>query len=118
MLLVLFSFLLLIFVFFLFVCLFLLFCRFCIFIILCQEDFLFWSSLIGILQSLCMFIYISVFRLGTFSSMILLKIFSGTWKWDSSPSYSSYSKFRSFHGVSDFLDVLFQKYFRVNIFFD
>jgi hypothetical protein len=33
-----------------------------------------------------MFIGISLFRLGKFSSMILLRIFSGAWSWYSSPT--------------------------------
>lgn len=43
-----------------------------------QDDFLFWSQLFGVLQSSCMLIGISFFRLGTFSFIILLKISPAT----------------------------------------
>jgi hypothetical protein len=43
---------------------------------MCCENFLFWSSLFGVLCASCTFIDMSFFRLGKFSSMILLKIIS------------------------------------------
>ena len=43
----------------------------------------FWSNVIDVLYTFCMFISISFFRLGKFSG-ILLRIFSGHWSWDSS----------------------------------
>ena len=48
-------------------------------------DFVFWSSLFGVLYAYCIVIFISLFGLGKFSCMILLKIFSGTLNCDSSP---------------------------------
>jgi hypothetical protein len=47
-------------------------------IIMCQEEFLFWSSLFAVLWASCMFMGISLFRLEKFSSIILLKVFAGT----------------------------------------
>lgn len=41
-----------------------------------QKDLLFLSSVIGVLEALCMFIGLSFFKLGM-SSMLLLEIFSG-----------------------------------------
>jgi hypothetical protein len=52
-----------------------------------QEEFLFWSSLFGLLWASCMFMGISFFRFGKFSSIILLKIFTGPLSWE--PSLSS-----------------------------
>lgn len=50
-----------------------------------QEDFLFWSSLFDVLYDSCALIGISFFRLGK-CSMILLKTFSVSFTWVSSPS--------------------------------
>ena len=63
-----------------------LFCAFVVLIIMCQEEFLFWSSLFGVLLSSCMFMVIPFFRLGKFSSIILLKIFTDLLSWESSLS--------------------------------
>ena len=71
MLLDLFSLLLLI---FFFVCLF---SAFGVLIIMGWEEFLFLSSLFGVLQVPCMFMGITFFRLGKFSSIVLLEIFTG-----------------------------------------
>jgi hypothetical protein len=54
-----------------------LFSVFVVLIIMCREEFLFWSSLFGVLQASCMFMGISFYRFGKFSSIILLKIFAG-----------------------------------------
>jgi hypothetical protein len=51
-----------------------------------RGDFLSWSNLYGVLYVSCTFIGISFFRLGKFSFIISLKIFSGPLDWDSSPS--------------------------------
>ena len=60
-----------------------------------------------------MFMGISFFRLGKFSSIILLKIFTGPLSWESSlssiPIWSS-------HFVLDFLDVLGYELFAFSIF--
>ena len=53
---------------------------------MCQQEFLFWSSLFGVLKASCMFIGISFFRLEKFSSIILLKIFTDPLSWESSLS--------------------------------
>ena len=53
------------------------FSAFVVLIIMCWEEFLFRSSLFGVLLASCMFMSISFFRLGKFSSIILLKIFTG-----------------------------------------
>ena len=45
---------------------------FVVLIIMCQEEFLFWSSLFGVLSASCMFMGISFFRFEKFSSIILL----------------------------------------------
>jgi hypothetical protein len=84
------------------------FCMFCVFIITWQGIFLFWFNLISVLKASIMFIGITLFRLGNFSSMILLKIFSGPLNWDMSLSSSPIilRLGHSFHGVPDFLDVL------------
>ena len=42
-----------------------------------QRDFLFWSNQFGDLYASCIFIGIAFFRLGNFSSMVLLKAISG-----------------------------------------
>ena len=76
-------------------------CRFSILIIMWWEDFVFWSNLIGALQASCMFIGISFFKLGKFSSIILLKMFSGPWSWDS-------SSFQLFFLISFFFFFLFK----------
>jgi hypothetical protein len=62
------------------------FSTFVVLIIMCLEGFLFWSSLFGVLEASCMFMGISFFRLGKFSSIILLKIFIGPLTWESSHS--------------------------------
>jgi hypothetical protein len=62
------------------------FCAFGFFIIMCQEGFLLWSGLFGVLQAFCIFMGITLFRLGKFSSIILLKIFTGHLRWKSSLS--------------------------------
>ena len=56
-------------------------CALSILIIIWWEDFLFWSHLFGVLWAFCTFIAISFFMLGKFSSMILLKTFSGPLSW-------------------------------------
>jgi hypothetical protein len=48
-----------------------LFSAFVVLIIMCQEEFLFWSSRFGVLQASCIFMGISFFRFGKFSSTIL-----------------------------------------------
>ena len=47
-----------------------LFCRLCVLIIMCLEDFLFCSSITGVLEASCKFIGISFFRVGIFFSLI------------------------------------------------
>jgi hypothetical protein len=54
-----------------------LFSDFVVLIIIFWEEFLFWSSIFGVLLASCIFMGISFFRLGKFSSIILLKIFTG-----------------------------------------
>ena len=61
------------------------FCAFSVLIIRWWEDFLFFSPLY--LQASYTFISTSFFRLGKFSSIILLKIFSRPLSWESSPSF-------------------------------
>ena len=61
---------------------------FFVLIIMCREEFLFLSYLFGILYDSCMFMAISFFRCGKFSSIILLKIFAGPLCWKSSFSPS------------------------------
>ena len=63
-----------------------LFSAFGVLIIMWQEKFLLWSNLFEVLQAFCMFMVISFFRLGKFSSTILLKIFTGTLRCKSSLS--------------------------------
>jgi hypothetical protein len=84
-----------------------------------QENFLFWSNLIGVLQVSYMFIGISFFRLWKFSCMILLKIYilvqgSGTFHL----LQFLLLLVRSFHRTPDFLDVLCPECFRFNLVFD
>ena len=62
-------------------------CVFSILIIMWQEDFLFWSNLLGVLYISCTLICISIFRLGNFSFMILLLVFSGPCSWEPSSFY-------------------------------
>jgi hypothetical protein len=54
-----------------------LFSAFVVLIIMCWVEFLFLSSLFGVLQASCMFMCISFFRFEKFSSTILMKIFAG-----------------------------------------
>jgi hypothetical protein len=61
-----------------------LFCAFGVLTFMCQEELLFWSNLFGVLWASCMFMGISFFRVGKFSSIILLKIFTGHLSWKSS----------------------------------
>jgi len=84
-----------------------LFCTFGVLIIMWWEEFLFWSYLICLMfcRLLCMFMDISFFRLGKFSSMILL-MFTGPFTWKSLFFYTYYSQVQSFHCVLDFLSVL------------
>jgi len=58
-----------------------LFCTFDVLIIIWQEEFVFWFNLFGVRYTSCMFISISFFRLGKFSSIILLNIFTGPLIW-------------------------------------
>jgi len=55
-----------------------LFCAFDVLTIMWWEEFLFWSNIVGVLQASCMFMGISFFRLGKFSSMILLVLWVGS----------------------------------------
>ena len=61
---------------------------------------------------------ISFYRLGKFSSIILLKIFTGPLNWEFSLSYIYYLQSSSFHCVLDFLHVLGQELFAICIFFE
>jgi hypothetical protein len=63
-----------------------------------------------------MFIGIYLFRLAIFSFMILLKIFSGPWSEDSSPSSLPFQLRVGLFmvGIPDSLDVSFQENFRFN----
>ena len=70
---------------------------------------LFWSSIIGVLHTSCMFIGIFFFSLRKFSMIFVENIF---WALDSSPFILGLGLF---YGIPDFLDVLFQEFFRVNI---
>lgn len=59
------------------------------------------------------------FWLGTFFIMILLRIFSGPWTWDSSPSSIPHTlRLGHFHCIQDFLEVLCQNFFSFKFFFD
>ena len=60
-------------------------CMFSVSIIICQEDFLFWLYLFGVLYASCTCICSSFLKLENFSFMILLKIFSGPLAWLSLP---------------------------------
>ena len=60
-----------------------LFYAFSVLIIMWWEYFLFWSHLFIFLQISCTCMAFSFFRFGKFSSMILLKIFSGPLSWES-----------------------------------
>jgi hypothetical protein len=55
-------------------------------VLMCQEEFLFWFNLFRVLLASFMFLGISFFRLGKFSSIILLKIFTGPLIWEASLS--------------------------------
>ena len=69
---------------------------FSVFVVLnitCQEKFLFWSSLFGILWASYMFMGISFFRYWKFSSITLLKIFAGLLSWESSFSSTIIHRF-------------------------
>ena len=83
-----------------------LFSAFVVLITMCQEEFLFCPSLFGVIKASCMFMGISFFRFGKFSSNILLKIFAGPLSGKS--SFSSTPIIRRFGLliVLDFLDVL------------
>jgi hypothetical protein len=60
-----------------------LFNAFVVLIIMCQDESPPLSSLLKVLQASCMFMGISPFRLGKFSSIFLLKIFTGPLSWQS-----------------------------------
>lgn len=59
---------------------------FSVLIIIWHREFLILSNLFCILQACCIFTGMSFFRLGNFSSMILLNTFSEFLSWDSPPS--------------------------------
>jgi len=87
-------------------------CLFGVLITIWHGDLIFLSNLFYVLYAYSIF-----FRLGNFSSMILLKIILGPLSWN--PSLSSiFIILRfvwSFHSVPDFLDVLCQVIIRFNI---
>ena len=67
-----------------------------------------------------MFVGTFIFKLGKFSSIILLRIFSGLWSWDSLPSLIPIILRLDFFspGIPDFLGVLCEKFFSFNVLFD
>lgn len=81
---------------------------FYIFIILCQRKFIFCPSTFAVLYVSCTLIGISFFRLEGFSSMIMLKMFSVTLTWISSPSSIPIILRFDLFSVSDILGVLYQ----------
>lgn len=88
-------------------------------VLLCRKRIFFFVLInLGFYKSSCMFKGISFFRLEQFSSIFLLKIFLGPWRWESSPFIVIIIKF-GLVLLSQISWMFFcQKLFRYNVLFN